>query len=206
MLVFPLICWLPGQTCCVLKNCLKPFVMSWQLCVSFLIFVLRGGLSILHSLICSNCNLSLKSSFSWHLEYGEVEDKIKWNPVGNLNTTSWKLLAICVNNYITSEVSNPKYLFPWNSKGFICLFLCICKASHIPCPFSWSLRKSLLCYSEYVAKRASCQGTKPTWFSFCFHSTKIWSLPQAGQGEYSVRREGRTCFPVLFFNLEDLLE
>lgn len=97
------------------KLCLKPFVMSWQLCVSFLIFVLQGGLTILHSLICSNCNLSIKSSFSWHLEYGEVEDKIKWNPVGNLNTTSWKLLAICVNNYFTSEVSNLKYLFPWNS-------------------------------------------------------------------------------------------
>lgn len=48
----------------------------------------------------------MESSFAWLSEYGEVKDKSKWNPISNLNTTSWKLLAVYVISCITSDISN----------------------------------------------------------------------------------------------------
>lgn len=50
----------------------------------------------------------MESSFVWLSEYGEVKDKSKWNPVGNLNATSWKPLAIHVISCITSDISSSK--------------------------------------------------------------------------------------------------
>jgi len=50
----------------------------------------------------------MESSFVWLSEYDEVRGKIKRNPLGNLNTTIWKLLAMYVISCITSDISNSK--------------------------------------------------------------------------------------------------
>lgn len=82
--------WAPWETSCAAARILPPF------------------------LPLSLCTSQTSMTFAQHSEYGQIKEKSKWNPVGTINTASWKLLAVYIYMYvyiigcITSSISNPK--------------------------------------------------------------------------------------------------
>lgn len=147
----------------------------------------------------------MEGSFAWLSEYDDVKDKSKWNSLGNLNTTTWKPLAIYVISCITSDIYNPKQLV---MKLLLVLsastFVYVKWVSYLALSM---ITKEVSVLFDVMLNSWSEEQNVWTWslivFSSCSHD---WFLPQADRGEHCSRREAWRCFLEMSFSREDELE